>query len=411
MLPMESHFNAIDAFLLQWQWLWREVPFKQPSLSWFERHPQWKIVAEAIDDTQLSQLATDADALYAFARQQLRLDIEPDYYRIKRMDSYRVNCIADTTTPLPPEGISTRKWQQICAFGDAFQHLGTSNSRSSASIIEWCAGKGHLSRALLQQQLCNSAVGLEWDTALIDLGTAAARRDNVALHLQQQNVLDDSVEHYCTAESHHIALHACGKLHISMLRHCSAKNVKAIDLVPCCYHLVDDMQYQPLSGRARQSTLSIDKEALKLALQETVTAPATARRNRQRLQRWRLGFDALQRTIRGIDDYLPVPSMPNAAHADFREFCTYCAALKQLELPADLDHAYFEALGHQRFEEVSRFDLIRQLFRRPIELWLALDRCLFLQERGYEVDLAEFCSRTLTPRNLWIHARYRESNG
>jgi len=409
MSPIEHHFNALDVFLLQWQWLWREVPFKQPALPWFEHRPDWKRAIDAIDDAQLQQLALDADALYTFARDQLHIDIEPVYYRLNATTTAAMQYdSSQSDNTRQPEGISTRKWRQICAFGNALQRAQENNSEL-ADIIEWCAGKGHLSRTLLQRHVCTSAVGLEWNAELIESGSAAARHDEIALRLQQQDVLDDSVARYCTPPSHHIALHACGKLHISMLRHCRAARVSSIDLVPCCYHIIDEPIYQPLSRRAQQSTLRLDDDALKLALQETVTAPANARRNRARLQRWRLGFDALQREVRGVDSYLPVPSFAGTALTSFRDFCTYCAGLKQLALPDDIDHDYFEAQGIRRFDEVSRYDLLRQLFRRPMELWLALDRCLFLAEQGYDVELTEFCARELTPRNLWIHAHRRHT--
>jgi len=409
MSPIEHHFNALDAFLLQWQWIWCEVPFKQPALSWFERHPDWKLAIDAIDDAQLQRLALDADALYTFARHQLHIDIGRDFYRINTATTAAAQCDnSRSDCDWQPEGISTRKWRQICAFSNALLCV-HENNPAFVDIVEWCAGKGHLSRTLLQQHVCSSAIGLEWNAGLIESGSAAARRDEIALHLQQQNVLDNSVAGYCTPPSHHIALHACGKLHISMLRHCGAARVSSIDLVPCCYHIIDEPIYQPLSRRAQQSTLRLDDDALKLALQETVTAPANARRHRARLQRWRLGFDALQREVRGADHYLPVPSFAGTALASFRDFCAHCAALKQLELPDDIDHAYFEAQGIRRFDEVSRYDLLRQLFRRPVELWLALDRCLFLVEQGYDVELTEFCARELTPRNLWIHAHRRDT--
>ena len=44
------------------------------------------------------------------------------------------------------------------------------------------------------------------------------------------------------------------------------------------------------------------------------------------------------------------------------------------------------------------------LFRRPLELWLLLDRCLYLVEQGYSVRLGEFCPTSLSPRNLLILA-------
>ncbi len=49
-------------------------------------------------------------------------------------------------------------------------------------------------------------------------------------------------------------------------------------------------------------------------------------------------------------------------------------------------------------------ELVRHLFRRPLEIWLALDRALFLEEQGYEVELGAFCDKPMTPRNLLIRA-------
>jgi hypothetical protein len=39
-------------------------------------------------------------------------------------------------------------------------------------------------------------------------------------------------------------------------------------------------------------------------------------------------------------------------------------------------------------------ELLRGLFRRPLELWLVLDR----------VEVGRFCEPTLTPRNLMVLA-------
>ena len=66
--------------------------------------------------------------------------------------------------------------------------------------------------------------------------------------------------------------------------------------------------------------------------------------------------------------------------------------------------ASFERAGAARLPVVARMELVRHLFRRPLELWLVLDRALFLQEQGYRVELSEFCPRHLTPRNILIHA-------
>jgi hypothetical protein len=54
---------------------------------------------------------------------------------------------------------------------------------------------------------------------------------------------------------------------------------------------------------------------------------------------------------------------------------------------------------------VRNLELVRGLFRRPLELWLVLDRALFMVENGYDVEVGEFCDSHLTPRNLMLIAQ------
>ncbi|MNO08218.1 hypothetical protein D3C81_2307610 [compost metagenome] len=53
---------------------------------------------------------------------------------------------------------------------------------------------------------------------------------------------------------------------------------------------------------------------------------------------------------------------------------------------------------------MRNLERVRNLFRRPLELWLVLDRALFLEEQGYAVRLGLFCDYPLTPRNILILA-------
>ena len=68
------------------------------------------------------------------------------------------------------------------------------------------------------------------------------------------------------------------------------------------------------------------------------------------------------------------------------------------------DWQALEAAGWKRLAMVRNLELVRALFRRPLELWLLLDRCLYLVEQGYSVRLGEFCPTSLSPRNLLILA-------
>lgn len=391
-------FRELDNHLAEWHWLWSEVPFKQPQLSWYDHHPHWRNILRDIDDSMLEALAADPALLNAFAREELgiRLPDVPDY---SPQDDDSLPDSFDA-----PDGVKPRKWAQIESFVIARGQLSDDTGRQ---MVEWCAGKGHLSRRFLERGCSREVIALEKDPALIGHGIRIAVDQGLAIRFEQQDVLAASVSRFCSGDSSHVALHACGRLHVSMLRHCCAGGVAQIDLVPCCYHQTDDNPYRPLSDHVRQSTrLGLDYEALKLAVQETVSAAPNARRNRKRLQQWRLGFDSLLRAYCDYRDYLPIPSMSSSeAGDDFQSFCQHAAMIKGIVLPENIDHASMEELGRKRFAQVSREDLVRQLFRRPLELWLAYDRCLFLEEQGYDVSLRGFAPRRVTPRNLWIHAR------
>lgn len=271
-------------------------------------------------------------------------------------------------------------------------------------VLDWCCGKGHLSRTLARQG-SGPVRGLEWDPLLVADGNRLARQFADTVTVDCQDVMAQDLT--WPRGSHGVALHACGDLHRQLLRAGSVAGAPRLSLSPCCYHLTSSTQYRPLSALANQhpDVLRLSRNELRLAVQETVTAPARVRAQTALISQWRLGFDALQRHLRGCDEYLPVPSHPPRLLNDgFSAFCQWAAAKKQLELPRSVEWDVWLEAGRRRFAQVRRHELLRHLFRRPLELWLVLDYAVFLEEQGYRVRLGTFCDRSLTPRNLLLDA-------
>jgi hypothetical protein len=48
--------------------------------------------------------------------------------------------------------------------------------------------------------------------------------------------------------------------------------------------------------------------------------------------------------------------------------------------------------------------LIRNALGRVMELYLLVDRAIFLEEKGYKVEVQEFFDEELSPRNIGITA-------
>jgi hypothetical protein len=398
-----ARFTALDAFLTAHQALWKPRPFTHLHLPWETSYPelaQWlrqRSLKAAENDHHQPSLIEDAPAPF------------PELAEISRTLS-AVAPLPGRTLEAPAHRLNVdvpgRKWQQIEAFA-ARLHFATEPTH----WLDWCAGKGHLGRRLLHGS--QSLTCLEYDPALIASGEQLSRHHHLpAIHLQQDVLAADAAQ-AIRPEHTPVALHACGDLHVRLMQLASAAGCAQLAIAPCCYNRISAEHYQALSAPGKGSCLQLSIEDLSLPLTETVTAGARVRRQRDQSMARRLGFDLLQRQIRGCDDYLPTPSLPSAwLEKSFAQYCIDLAVLKDLSTVGTPDWAALEAAGQQRLAQVRNLELVRGLFRRPLELWLVLDRALLLNEKGYDVRLGTFCETPLTPRNLMLLAeRKRDVTG
>jgi hypothetical protein len=273
-------------------------------------------------------------------------------------------------------------------------------------VLEWCAGKGHLGR-MLAFNGAQSVHSIELQPSLCEQGQHSALQQGLAMRFSQADVLNDDVSHFFNTDIHAVALHACGRLHQTFMYQASAAKVQQISLSPCCYHLFTSEHHQAMSEVAQKSTLNLTHRDLKLALQETVTAPSRLAKVGKTEVEWRLGFDALRKSITNEQYYVSVPSVNKAIFSDsFKSFCEWAARKKSLKLNQGIDYDGFLSLGQARKKITDRVELVRHVFRRAIEVWLVLDRALYLQQQGYQVSVKTFCEKTLTPRNILILAHF-----
>ncbi|WP_447096078.1 methyltransferase [Pseudomonas sp. CF10PS3] len=387
---VEARFRALDAFLIEHQGLWRPRPFTQRQLPWENEYPE---LAQWLRQRSLADAEANHNQPHGLLAPAPFPQFASQALQLSTVDKL-------PTQPLQPAAhrlnvdVPGRKWQQIEAFGAALQF-----AQTPRHWLDWCAGKGHLGRRLLhtgQQLTC-----LEYDPALIASGQALSEHHGLPVTHRLQDVMADVA---ISAEHTPVALHACGDLHVRLLQVASAAGCKQLALAPCCYNRIQGNTYQPLSDAGRASTLLLSLDDLGLPLSETVTAGKRVRLQRDTSMARRLGFDQLQRLLRGCDEYLPTPSLPTHwLDKPFADYCRELARLKGLST-GEQDWAALEAHGWQRLAEVRNLELVRGLFRRPLELWLVLDRALFLSERGYRVEVGSFCDPALTPRNLMVLA-------
>ncbi|MDL0430950.1 methyltransferase [Marinobacter sp. TBZ242] len=391
-----QRWQQLNDWLVQHRELWQPAPFTDPSPAWTCK---WPALAERVanfSDTDCQRLEDNPGTLAGLVAGELpSLQVFAELTHVPALASGQAEPC--TLPEIRATDMPGRKRLQAGAFASAVVPL-------RHDVLDWCCGKGHLARTLAPW--CNGQVsGFEWNPALVDDGNRLAGKFDDPVRLHCQDVMDNAL--VMPTASHGVALHACGDLHRRLMRRVADGGLPRLSFSPCCYHLMDAPDYQPLSQRAGNSVgrLELSRNDLRLAVQETVTAPDRVRQQTRQISRWRLGFDGLQRQLRGVDAYLPVPSHPPALlKGDFAGFCRWAANKKGLELPGGTDFDHWEGHGQWRLQEVYRHELVRHLFRRPLELWLVLDYALFLEEQGYDVRVGTFCERQLTPRNLLIDA-------
>ncbi|MBE0486723.1 methyltransferase [Marinobacter sp.] len=396
-LAFSHRWRAVNDWLVQHQPLWRPVPFSEPAPAWLRDCPELAGWLEAITDEECDCWTNNPEAFACEAARFIpdlaaygELVAVPELATSERAQAAALPEVRAVDMP-------GRKRLQAGAFAASLSPL-------EGKLVDWCCGKGHLARTLVEQGV-ESVLGLEWNAELVNDGNRLAQHYGDPVQLRQQDVMASNVAWPAAGQG--VALHACGDLHRQLIKTGSAAKATRLAISPCCYHLMASTHYQLLSVAAcnHARPLTMDRRTLRLAVQETVTAPARERRQAAVVSVWRLGFDALQRHLRGADRYLPVPSHPARLNTgDFRTFCTWAADKKRLELPAQVDWLYWLAKGERRLQQVRRHELLRHLFRRPLELWLVLDYAVFLEEQGYRVRLGTFCERSLTPRNLLLDA-------
>ncbi|MFI3275730.1 methyltransferase [Vibrio sp.] len=394
---MHSRFKTLDSFLLEHQVYWRSEPFH---LCRTQQQP-WVDVNRPLVDW-LDNLSIENIQILKEQPQELveqLIGFLPELEEANQSIRFTTTALKGLTLPRGTEdGIPGRKLQQIVSMGEAsLEH------HHGKEWLEWCSGKGFLGR-ILSQQSKQKVTSFEWQQSLCESGQKIADAQCLEMTFVQGDAFSESADEVFNSNQHAVALHACGDLHVELVKKSVSHGLPAVTISPCCYHLIREENYQPMSSVAKSSALTLSKSDLRIPLQETVTGGERVKRHRQLEMSYRLGFSQLLKSELNIDEYIPVPSIKKSELSEgFESFCQWASEVKEITLGSDIDFESYFAQGEKLFWEMEKLSLVQQVFRRPLEIWLALDRALYLQEQGYKASIEEFCERSVTPRNLLIH--------
>lgn len=269
-------------------------------------------------------------------------------------------------------------------------------------IVDVGSGHGHLTRALAAA-LGRPVVGLERDPAIAARARAlAAHDDDVAF------AVTDVVRSGLAVQAGDgvVGLHACGQLgDLAAVAVASAGVPATLAFVGCCLQKQHDAWRHPLDDA--EPRLSLPKPLLGLSNLttrdtgvEAVRADNLAGRCRRIALRLLLADAGVvvrpRAELEGLNR--------RAAHEPLAVLVALAFGARGLALPSAPAIDAADVAAHTLHDRFRRLALPRSLLGRVIEVFVLFDRGLFLERRGFDVDVGVLFPAALSPRNLALVA-------
>lgn len=198
-----------------------------------------------------------------------------------------------------------------------------------------------------------------------------------------------------------VGLHACGPLSTHLIKSFKLNECKELINFGCCYHKMVD-EYN-ISNVAKDG-LKFSNHALTMAAKGHTIFNLKDFEKRLLVKKFRYTLHFYSQEILKQ----PFQTLGNAKAKDYQgKFSQYVMkyyssdSLNENEL-----QSYFESEQNQfNLRYAICAGVLRSKLARPIEVYINLDRALYLYENGYDVNLYEIFDRKYGPRNLGLIAK------
>ncbi len=298
---------------------------------------------------------------------------------------------------------------------DRIRHYLNQAELSFKRIIDIGGGVGHLSRVLAHYHghHCHT---LDINRDFQEIGAKRAKKYPIPaqagkLHFHHLAFGEDveDLRPFFTTDSLALGLHTCGNLAnhlIFAFNH--FKNAGLINF-GCCYHRLNPERDINLSAWAKVHGLPMSNHALTLATRGHTEMTFKEFLLKKRVKAFRYALHLYLFHERGITDFLSVgDEHARVYHGDFSIYALKKMgqiSLDPLPRESELNLFFAQEKVQHLINKMFMANLIRWQWGRNIECYLLLDRALWLQEKGHQVDLVEFFDETLSPRNIALIAR------
>ncbi|MFT6631028.1 MAG: hypothetical protein ACJAS4_000974 [Bacteriovoracaceae bacterium] len=278
------------------------------------------------------------------------------------------------------------------------------NTNDSENIIDIGSGAGHLSSLLL---LGNNKTSLciDCEEKYQQIGIDKLKREapEILERIQfKTSLINENFKVPQVSQALLIGLHACGDLSVNIIKGFSKSSTEELLSFGCCYHKLSPSQVN-ISKLSKVHYIKLTNHALTMASKSFKSLNYKDFMTREKVKKFRytihlfmheklkLGFKTLGNAK--AEDY-------NGTFSDYvKKYLIEAKNIKSEEI-----ETYFT----EKEPEVSTIislGIIRSHLSRLVELYLILDRAIYLKEKNCEVQIKEVFNKSLSPRNIGIQAK------
>jgi len=325
----------------------------------------------------------------------------------------------------------TKKLAEVKAGARYINHI--CQTQSIARVIDIGSGQGYLSLTLAAA--CGLKVlAIDGSASQIQGSKAAAQQtglkeDQNVTHLVRYvtgtDELAEEISTWAQGEKCLLTgLHACGSLSEHMLRLCtSVPEISYAAVVGCCFNHINPLSAShpngfPISAFMRENKLKLSASALVTGCQAPTNWPPQppnsvfGRKAFYRAVLEKLLYDKqvlVQGQQQQQQQQRPVWGIRTGDLASFHAYTSRALSSLNLVLGKDItgeEIAEYERRFEARKGEIAVLQTLSVLLCRVVESVIAMDRVMFLRERGMgEVDVVPVFEYKESPRNLMVVAR------
>jgi hypothetical protein len=206
-----------------------------------------------------------------------------------------------------------------------------------------------------------------------------------------------------------LGLHTCGELANTHLEMAIKGQSGALINLGCCYYKLSKNNTYNISQFAQTNqNLKLNMYALTLATLAHKQMGHWDFQFKNMVKNYRYAFHMYLFHEKGITDFLSVGNSSQRYYEG--DFASYA---KEQMKRLNIEHTDSDESLNNFFQDPTRTRLIRRMilagilrgiYGRPLELYLLIDRALYLEENGYTAKLVPYFDEELSPRNIGIQA-------